>query len=65
MRQGEIVGIAGWTENGQTELSSCSRAQKKRIGQLFLGGKEMRHKNSKEFLKEGTAHIPEDRLLRD
>jgi len=32
VRQGEIVGIAGWTENGQTELSSCSRAQKSESG---------------------------------
>jgi simple sugar transport system ATP-binding protein len=65
VRQGEIVGIAGVDGNGQTELVELlTGLRKSESGSIFLGGKEMRHKNSKEFLKAGTAHIPEDRLLR-
>jgi simple sugar transport system ATP-binding protein len=65
VRQGEIVGIAGVDGNGQTELVEVlSGLRKTESGTIFLNGKDMRHKNSKDYLKGGTAYIPEDRLLR-
>jgi simple sugar transport system ATP-binding protein len=65
VRQGEIVGIAGVDGNGQTELVEVLTGLRKlESGKIRLAGRQMDIQNSKEYLKAGTAHIPEDRLLR-
>lgn len=65
VRAGEIVGIAGVDGNGQTELVEVLTGLRKiGSGNIELDGLDMSHKNAGEFLDAGTAHIPEDRLLR-
>ena len=65
VRQGEIVGIAGVDGNGQTELVEVLTGLRKiEKGSIRLADNQMANKSSKEYLKAGTAHIPEDRLLR-
>ncbi len=65
VRQGEIVGIAGVDGNGQTELVEVLTGLRKiESGKIYLDGRDMFHKTSKDYLKAGTAHIPEDRQLR-
>jgi general nucleoside transport system ATP-binding protein len=65
VREGEIVGIAGIDGNGQTELVEVlTGIRKTEAGKIFLDGEDMTHKSTRHFLEAGTAHIPEDRLLR-
>lgn len=65
VRHGEIVGVAGVDGNGQTELVEVlTGLRKSESGSIVLNGHDMSHKNSKEYMDAGTAHIPEDRLLR-
>ncbi|MCK5202100.1 MAG: ABC transporter ATP-binding protein, partial [Spirochaetales bacterium] len=62
---GEIVGIAGIDGNGQTELVEVLTGLRKiSSGSVSIDGIDMVNKTSKQFLDAGTAHIPEDRLLR-
>ena len=65
VRQGEIVGIAGVDGNGQTELVEVLTGLRHvQSGTVTLDGRDMTNKSCKEYLEAGTAHIPEDRLLR-
>ena len=62
---GEVVGIAGIDGNGQTELVEVLTGLRKiSSGSVSIDGIDMVNKTSGEFLDAGTAHIPEDRLLR-
>jgi general nucleoside transport system ATP-binding protein len=65
VRRGEIVGIAGVDGNGQTELVEVLTGLRKTLsGTVTIDGQDMTNKSCKHFLEAGTAHIPEDRLLR-
>ena len=65
VHEGEVVGIAGVDGNGQTELVEVLTGLRKiSSGTIVLGGLDMVNKTSGQFLDAGTAHIPEDRLLR-
>ncbi len=62
---GEVVGIAGIDGNGQTELVEVlTGLRKTSAGTISIDGMDMVNKTSGQFLDAGTAHIPEDRLLR-
>ena len=62
---GEVVGIAGVDGNGQTELVEVMTGLRKiSSGSVYLDGIDMTNKSTRQFLDAGTAHIPEDRLLR-
>ena len=64
LHKGEIYGIAGVSGNGQTELAEAITGMRKaESGTLVISGKEMRisKSNTKAFINEGMAHIPEDR----
>jgi general nucleoside transport system ATP-binding protein len=62
---GEVVGIAGIDGNGQTELVEVLTGLRKiSSGSVSIDGIDMINKSSGAFLDAGTAHIPEDRLLR-
>ncbi len=66
VRAGEIVGIAGVDNNGQTQLidaicglMSCAS------GRITVAGKECRHATPREMTDvAGVGHIPEDRQHR-
>lgn len=62
VNDGEIVGIAGVSGNGQTELVRClAGLQQVDEGQVLLNGKNVTNKKVHEIRATGMAHIPEDR----
>ena len=66
--KGEIVGIAGVSGNGQSELLQVlSGLRKPTSGEVWLNRNEIAHMLGKEgcasaMRKMGVAHVPEDRL---
>ena len=61
---GEVVGIAGVSGNGQTELELClTGLQKPTGGQVFLMGKDVTNASVKTHRESGLAYISEDRYL--
>lgn len=62
VREGEIVGIAGVSGNGQTELIRCIVGMNKATsGEILLNGVDVVGKSVREIREIGCAHIPEDR----
>jgi general nucleoside transport system ATP-binding protein len=66
VRAGEIVGIAGVSGNGQSELLDCiSGILKPASGEIIFEGKEIGRLGDPMHLRgEGLAHVPEDRQHR-
>jgi simple sugar transport system ATP-binding protein len=65
LRAGEIVGIAGVSGNGQSELiEAISGIRAPAGGSILLGGREIARGNvgPSERRSRGIAHVPEDRL---
>ncbi|WP_372634449.1 ABC transporter ATP-binding protein [Cohnella sp.] len=64
VRAGEIVGIAGISGNGQSELlQAISGLTKPAGGTVALLGADVTGKSAREFRNAGLAHIPEDRYV--
>lgn len=62
VNDGEIVGIAGVSGNGQTELIRCiAGLQHVDEGHVILDGKDVTNRKVHEIRTAGMAHIPEDR----
>ncbi|MBU7594240.1 ABC transporter ATP-binding protein [Metabacillus halosaccharovorans] len=64
VNRGEIVGLAGVSGNGQSELLqviSGLRSVKK--GSILLDGKDMTNQSVLSIRDTGLSHIPEDRYL--
>jgi len=65
VREGEILGMAGVEDNGQTELvevlTGLRRAQG---GAVRLSGREITNHSPRAIREQGTGHIPEDRRRR-
>ena len=66
VRKGEIVGIAGVSGNGQSELLDCiSGITRPTSGEIVFEGKEIGHMGDPAHVRdEGLAHVPEDRQHR-
>lgn len=63
VKEGEIVGIAGVSGNGQRELfESIIGIRKIESGDIFLNGEPIKHNSIKTISAKGISHIPEDRL---
>ena len=63
VNRGEIVGIAGVSGNGQTELVEViSGMRQVDGGQMLLEDKDVTHSNVRDRRNAGVAHIPEDRM---
>lgn len=63
VREGEILGIAGVSGNGQRELAEVITGLRPiRSGRILLDGEEVRHANPRWFLERRVCHVPEDRL---
>jgi ABC-type uncharacterized transport system ATPase subunit len=62
IRRGEILGFAGVSGNGQTELIECMTGlrQAKR-GEITMLGRNMTNQSPRAFIDLGVAHIPERR----
>ena len=64
VRAGEIVGIAGVSGNGQSELIRCiTGLRKSTAGQVLVGGKDVTNRSVREIREAGLAHISEDRYV--
>ena len=66
IRAGEILGLAGVTGNGQTELlEALSGIRKVESGAIYLNDEKISDKNNlldpRELKEKGLAHVPEDR----
>ncbi len=65
VRAGEIVGIAGVSGNGQTELIEAIMGLRRPThGTLLLRGKDITHDNARTTIASGVSHVPEDRHRR-
>ena len=63
LRQGEVLGIAGVSGNGQTELSEMLFGQvKPEEGEIWISGRNIPGGSPSAVIKEGMARIPEDRI---
>ena len=64
VRAGEIVGIAGVSGNGQSELARCIFGlQKVNGGSILLNGEHIENRNVLKVRGCGAAMIPEDRYI--
>jgi len=60
---GEIVGIAGVSGNGQTELAEVlTGLRKSDSGQILIDGVDFTNASPRKGVEVGVGHIPEDRL---
>lgn len=63
VRAGEILGIAGVSGNGQTELVEAITGMRPAdAGSITLLGKDITHATVRERRQQGMAHVPEDRM---
>jgi general nucleoside transport system ATP-binding protein len=59
----EILGVAGVAGNGQRELAEVITGLRPTTkGRILLGSEELTNKSSRQFIEQGIAHIPGDRL---
>jgi simple sugar transport system ATP-binding protein len=64
VRAGEILGIAGVSGNGQTELiEAISGMRPIDGGSIRLLGKDVTHNTVRDRREIGMAHVPEDRMM--
>jgi ABC-type uncharacterized transport system ATPase subunit len=62
LHAGEILGIAGVSGNGQTELAEIlAGLRSSSAGKIFIDGKEMTNRSPRDIMKTGVSHIPEER----
>lgn len=62
VKGGEIVGIAGLMGAGRTELAKTLYGYyKKQSGEIYVNGKRIENKSSRDGLKNGIAYVSEDR----
>ena len=61
VRAGEIVGIAAVAGNGQSELAEVITALRPCHGSVTIGGAEVANRSAGIAIREGVAHVPEDR----
>ncbi len=63
LREGEVLGVAGVSGNGQTELSEMLFGQvKPEQGEIMVSGKSVPGGSPSAIIKTGMARIPEDRI---
>lgn len=64
VRAGEILGVAGVSGNGQTELVEALVGMRTTDGgTITLNGTDITHANVRTRRNGGVAHIPEDRMV--
>jgi simple sugar transport system ATP-binding protein len=62
INKGEIVGIAGVSGNGQSQLAEClAGIRELEAGKIYFESEPIEHKSRLEFLQNGISLIPEDR----
>ena len=62
IRKGEILGFAGISGNGQSELAEVITGMRRATkGQVIIHGKDYTNYAPREIIRAGVAHIPEKR----
>lgn len=61
VRQGEILGIAGVSGNGQSELAEVITGMRPCQGSILINGEEVANRPPIVSIRHGVAHVPEDR----
>ncbi len=61
VRAGEILGIAGVSGNGQSELAEVITGLRPCSGTITINGEVVSNRPPITAIKQGVAHIPEDR----
>jgi len=62
VNEGEIVGLAGVSGNGQRELAEVVCGLRKAMaGHVWIGGDEVSRASPAERIREGLAYVPEER----
>ncbi len=61
VRAGEILGMAGVSGNGQSELAEVITGLRECTGSIKVNGEEMANAHPLKAIEGGVAHIPEDR----
>ncbi|MFN8233148.1 MAG: ABC transporter ATP-binding protein [Actinomycetota bacterium] len=60
---GEIVGVAGVSGNGQTELAEVATGLRKVVsGRVRIDGRDLTNQPPRRFIEAQVGHIPEDRI---
>lgn len=63
VREGEILGLAGVSGNGQRELAEVIFGLRHAMGgRVLINGKDFTGRPSHEVVREGVGRIPEDRV---
>jgi len=63
INEGEIVGIAGVSGNGQKELAECLVGVRETTeGTIRVNGTDLTNAHPRRFIEAGISFIPEDRL---
>ncbi len=61
VRQGEILGFAGVSGNGQSELAEVITGMRECTGSIKVNGEEVSNLSPMATIKKRVAHVPEDR----
>jgi simple sugar transport system ATP-binding protein len=62
VQAGEIVGLAGVSGNGQSELAQVLEGLRRpTAGQIFVGDQDLTHADPQRIMQAGVGRIPEDR----
>ncbi len=61
VRSGEILGVAGVAGNGQSELAEVITGLRPCTGHITIHGEELGNRPPIAAIRQGVAHIPEDR----
>jgi simple sugar transport system ATP-binding protein len=61
VRAGEIVGIAAVAGNGQAELAEVITGLRPCHGTITIGGRRISNRSPGHAIRQGIAHVPEDR----
>ncbi len=63
VRSGEVLGVAGVSGNGQTELAEViSGMRRADSGSVIVEGKDVTGRSVRAITDRGVGHIPEDRI---
>jgi simple sugar transport system ATP-binding protein len=63
VREGEILGIAGVSGNGQSELAEVLTGLRRvDAGQVLVAGRDLTNAGPRRFAAVGVGNIPEDRI---
>ncbi len=64
IHEGEIVGVAGVSGNGQLELAEAAAGVREITdGSIAVNGKDITHESTRTFVDHGVSFVPEDRHL--